>query len=598
MKIYMLRTHTCWELTAKHIGQEVLVMGRVNKIRNLGGMTFIDLRDRYGITQILSNNNDQDIKSEYVVKVTAKVVARPDNMINKDMITGEIELHPSNIEIISTCAELPFSIDHENAVGEEIRLQYRYLDLRRESARKMLEMRSKLSTETLNFFVKKDFLNIETPSLIKNTPEGSREYIVPSRQEPGNFYVLPQSPQQLKQMLMVAGVDKYIQIARCFRDEDPRGDRQPEFTQVDFEMSFVEEKDILDITQEYFIHISEKLYPNKKIKRTPFPHITRKDAMSKYGSDKPELRTKDLHIIDVNSRAHNTEFGVFKNAESVQCIVAPEEYSRWIIEKELEPVIKENGGKWLAYLILNEEWPRGGIAKFFTKEQIEQLKEITGAKTGETILFQASTRTETVELLWALRIKLLKKHNLLVWLEDELAFAFIVDFPLFELNDEWNLSAVHHAFTKPKDKYIPRIKELWVKLRAGEKITAEDKAKLLDIEADCYDIIVNGYELGGGSIRIHDRELQDAIFAILGITVQQTQERFGHLLKAFEYWVPPHGGCAFGFDRIVMIYQNMPNIREVIPFPKNQKMQDLMLHAPSAIDATLLDELQLKVIEK
>ena len=601
----MIRTHTCWELNSSNIGQETTLWAWVNKIRNLWGLYFIDLRDRYGITQITIDPNDtqisnteallSEIKNEYVLKITGTVKSRPESMINKDMKTGEIEIHPQDIQILSTCGELPFSIDHENPVWEDIRLEYRYLDLRRESMRKILEIRSKIYNETLKFFEEENFITVETPCLIKNTPEGSRELIVPSRLSPGEFFVLPQSPQQLKQMLMVAGIDKYIQIARCFRDEDPRWDRQIEFTQVDFEMSFVDQEAVIAMIEKYCLHLATTIFPQKKILETKTPHIKRVDCMNTYGSDKPELRTKQLQITELTERAHTTDFSIFKNAPCVKAMLVPKTLSRSEIEKELEPVIKENGGKWLAYLIFDNGEVRGGIAKFFNEEQINKLKEITKVQDGQSLLFQATQWLECVELLWAIRNPLIKKLNLLEWKEEELSFTFVVDFPMFELNNEGNLSAMHHPFTKPKDDQIPRIKSLWRKIREWYQITDEDKQKLIQVESDGYDIILNGYELGGGSIRIHDKDLQDAIFAILGLNAKQTQERFGHLLKSFSFGVPPHGGCGLGFDRIVMVLQNLPNIREAIAFPKNQKMQDLMLKAPSSIDQTLLDELNISI---
>ncbi len=603
----MLRTHTCGELNAQLADQEITICGRVNKTRKLGGMTFVDLRDRYGITQVVidpSKTNDSitsnidTIKNEFVLKITGTVIARPANMINKDMQTWDIEIFPTEIEVLSTSEELPFSIDHENAVGEEIRLEHRYLDLRRKTQQENLRMRHNIFMETMKFFEEKEFLYVETPNFIKNTPEGSREYVVPSRHEAGKFYVLPQSPQQLKQMLMVAWTDKYFQLARCFRDEDPRGDRQPEFTQVDFEMSFVEQEDIIKIIYDYFMHISSKLYPNKTIQNEAFMRMTWKDAMNIYGSDKPEIRTTEFSFIELTERAHTTEFGVFKNAECIKCIVAPEAYSRSIIEKELEPIIKENWGKWLAYLIFTEGEVRWWIVKFFTPEQIEELKKQTWVQEGQTLLFQATSWLECVELLWALRITLIKKHNLLENKENDLGFLFITDFPMFELNEQGTLTSMHHPFTKPTDVNVPYIKELGQKIREGYELTKEDYTKLLTVNSDGYDIVLNGYELGGWSIRIHDPKLQDATFALLWLSAKQVQDRFGHLLKSFSYGVPPHWGCAFGFDRIVMVYQNMPNLREVIPFPKNQKMQDLMLKAPSPIDKATLDELHLKIDDK
>ena len=598
----MLRSHTCWSLTAKNIGETVKLSGWVNKSRNLGGMLFIDLRDRYGITQITLdpakvNFELPEIKAEYVLQVGGKVIARPDTMINKDMITWEIEVEPTKISVFSTCKELPFSVDHENPVGEDLRLEYRYLDLRRKTMKENAVMRHKIVLETMNFFDKKEFLHLETPTFVKNTPEGSREYVVPARFEPGKFFVLPQSPQQFKQMLMVAGFDKYFQIARCYRDEDPRGDRQPEFTQVDFELSFVEQQDILELIEEYFMHLSAKFYPNKKIKAEPFPVLTWKEAMDLYGIDKPELRVDNFTFHEVTEWAKKSDFTVFQQAPCVKALVLPKEMGRSEVEKKYEFLAKSFGSKGMPWLCLNkEEGLKGSITKFIDEAALEELKQLTGATEGTTIIFQADTWLKACEYLGKLRIEAIKQLDLLKGKEDELAFCFVIDMPLFEEGDDGELGATHHPFTKPTDKDIEFVKKLGNKIANGEKMTDEEREQLLEVKSDSYDIVLNGYELGGGSIRIHDAELQHAIFALLGLSEQQIQERFGHLLKCFAYGVPPHGGCAFGLDRIVMLYQNMENIREVILFPKNQKYRDLMLNAPSDIGEGLIHELGLEVL--
>ena len=598
----MLRSHTCWSLTAKNIGETVKLSGWVNKSRNLGGMLFIDLRDRYGITQITLdpakvNFELPEIKAEYVLQVEGKVIARPDTMINKDMITWEIEVEPTKISVFSTCKELPFSVDHENPVGEDLRLEYRYLDLRRKTMKENAVMRHKIVMETMNFFDKKEFLHLETPTFVKNTPEGSREYVVPARFEPGKFFVLPQSPQQFKQMLMVAGFDKYFQIARCYRDEDPRGDRQPEFTQVDFELSFVEQQDILELIEEYFMHLSAKFYPNKKIKSEPFPVLTWKEAMDLYGIDKPELRVDNFTFHEVTEWAKKSDFTVFQQAPCVKALVLPKEMGRSEVEKKYESLAKSFGSKGMPWLCLTkEEGLKGSIAKFIDEKALEELKQLTGATEGTTIIFQADTWLKACEYLGKLRIEAIKQLDLLKGKEDELAFCFVVDMPLFEEGDDGELGATHHPFTKPTDKDIEFVKKLGNKIANGEKMTDEEREQLMEVKSDSYDIVLNGYELGGGSIRIHDAELQHAIFALLGLSEQQIQERFGHLLKCFAYGVPPHGGCAFGLDRIVMLYQNMENIREVILFPKNQKYRDLMLNAPSDIGEGLIHELGLEVL--
>lgn len=595
----MYRTHTCWQLTSNNIWQEVILSWWVNKIRNLGGMTFIDLRDREGITQVTydpSTHNFQlpEMKSEYVIKITWKVMARPDNMINKDMITGEIEISPTAIEIISTCKELPFPVDHEAPVGEDIRLEYRYLDLRRKTMKENIIARHKVFTETLKFFDHEDFLHIETPAFVKNTPEWSREFIVPARFEPGKFFVLPQSPQQQKQMLMVAGVDKYIQIARCFRDEDPRGDRQPEFTQVDFEMSFIQQQDVLDIIEKYFVYITKTIFPQKKITQEPFPVYTWHEMMDLYGSDKPELRTEEFSFQELTAWAKTIDFGLFQQSTSIKAIMVPKSLSRSEADK-YESFLKQYGSKGLAWLSMTSEWLKWSISKFISPEAVDQLPN--KPEWEWTLLFQVGEWENVTKYLGMLRTKLIQDFESLKGKENEVSFAHIVDFPLFELGSDGSLGAVHHPFTKPKDEDIPFVKELGKKMSEGEPMTEEDKQKLLSIKADCFDIIFNGNEAGWWSIRIHDRELQHAIFAILGLSEKQITERFWHMLKSFEYGVPPHGWCAFGLDRIVMLYQNMENIREVIAFPKNQKYRDLMIDAPGEIDEQLLYDLWLQVIE-
>jgi len=604
----MYRTNTCWELNASFIGREVTLAGRVNRIRNLGGLTFIDLRDRYGITQVMIDPNKadltiengklEDIKAEYVLQITWNVVARPENMVNSEMTTGEIELQPSILRILSSCAELPFTIDNENPVGEELRLEYRYLDLRRKSLKESMLVRSQLFSHTIKFFDEKGFVYFETPCFTKNTPEGSREFVVPARFDQGKFFVLPQSPQQYKQMLMVAGYDKYIQMPRCFRDEDPRGDRQPEFTQVDFEMSFAEQEDVLAVIQEYFLDIT-KSFPQKKVKNLNFPRYTRKESMNNYGSDKPDLRVEEMKFVDVTERSKKVDFSLFKDVEVVKCLVAPKEFSRGEIEKIYEPVIKENGGKGLLSLILGVDGEmKGSLAKSLDENLKAELLKVTGAQSGQTLFFQFGPWLTSVELLWALRIKLLKELHLLDDKQDLLDFAFVINAPMFEMGSDGSLGATHHPFTKPQDEYIPYLIDLADKMRKGYTLTDENKKKLTSMESDAYDIVACGYELGGGSIRIHDQKLQHAVFTILGLKEEDIQFRFGHLLKCFTFGVPPHGGCAFGFDRIVMIYQNRENIREVIAFPKNQKYRDPMFGSPSEIDDQLLKDLGLKIVGK
>ncbi len=484
-------------------------------------MTFIDLRDRYGITQITYNPSQAnfslaEIKAEYVLRIQGTVKARPAEMINTAMHTGEIEIQPSKIEILSESQELPFSIDHENPVGEDLRLEYRYLDLRRKSLKESIIMRHKIYLETMNFFDQQGFLHLETPTFIKNTPEGSREFVVPARFDPGKFFVLPQSPQQHKQMLMVAGFDKYYQLARCYRDEDPRGDRQPEFTQVDFELSFVTQEEIIDLIQAYFLHLVKKYYPQRPLLAEPFPIFTWQEAMDQYGSDKPELRVDGLTFIDTTEWGKKSDFGLFQSSTCIKAMVIPKEMGRSEIEKKYEGFVKNKGSRALPWICFSKtEGVKGSIAKFFSPEALEELKNLTQAQTGDTVFFQADSWLNACNHLGMLRTEIIKELNLLEGKEEQLAFAFVVDMPLYELGDDDQLGATHHPFTTPKMEDIPFVLSLAQKIQSGKTISAEETQQLLQVKSDAYDIILNGFELGGGSIRIFDSELQHAIFSIL-----------------------------------------------------------------------------------
>ncbi len=484
-------------------------------------MTFIDLRDRYGITQITYDPSQADfslaeIKAEYVLRIQGAVKARPTEMVNSAMHTGEIEVQPSKIEILSESQELPFSIDHENPVGEDLRLEYRYLDLRRKGMKNSIMMRHKIYLETMNFFDQQGFLHLETPTFIKNTPEGSREFVVPARFDPGKFFVLPQSPQQHKQMLMVAGFDKYYQLARCYRDEDPRGDRQPEFTQVDFELSFVTQEEIIQLIQEYFLHLVKKYYPQRPLLAEPFPILTWQEAMDQYGSDKPELRVSGLNFIDTTEWAKKSDFGLFQSAACIKAMVIPKEMGRSEIEKKYEGFVKNKGSKALPWICFSKtEGAKGSIAKFFSPETLEELKTLTQAQTGDTIFFQADSWINACNHLGMLRSEIIRELKLLEGKEEQLAFAFVVDMPLYELGDDGQLGATHHPFTTPKAEDIPFVLFLAQKIQSGKPLSAEETQQLLQVKSDAYDIILNGFELGGGSIRIFDSELQHAIFSIL-----------------------------------------------------------------------------------
>nr|WP_275052397.1 aspartate--tRNA ligase [Candidatus Vampirococcus lugosii] len=453
-------------------------------------------------------------------------------------------------------------------------MKYRYLDLRRENMKDNIITRHNMTKKIFDYLVDNDFLYIETPSLIKNTPEGAREYIVPSRNNPGEAYVLPQSPQQLKQMLMLSGFDRYFQIARCFRDEDLRGDRQPEFTQIDIELSFAEQNDIIDIISNLFGELTKELFDNKLI-NDEIPIISWEDVMNRYGIDKPELRTKEMQIIDISDIASKSDLKVFGDVVNkggvIKSMVVDSIFTRSQIDKYTS-LLQEKGAKGLAYIIWDEEGPKSPILKFFSDDLQKELFEKLGLSKGKTAFFQATDWLLANEYLGYLRTILIRDLELTKGKENELNFAWIVDFPMFEIDEETGkFASMHHPFTKPKEEFVPFLKEIGQKLKLGNKLTEEEKKQVLNVKADAYDLTLNGYEIAGGSVRIYDQELQETIFYILGMNETEIEERFGHMTQAFKYGVPPHAGIAIGFDRVVMIYQNMPNIREVIPFPKTQK---------------------------
>ena len=584
----MYRTHTCNDLTEKDEGSEVTLSGWVHRRRDHGGVIFIDLRDRYGLTQIVSDpeglkeaHDAMDrVRSEYVVKITGTVRKRPEGNANKDLNTGGIEVLVTSCEVLNPSLTPPFEIDQDKEVGEDVRLTYRYLDLRRERMRNNIVLRHQVVKFIRDFFEKENFVEVETPILIKGTPEGSREYLVPSRLYAGNFYVLPQSPQQLKQLLMVAGFDRYFQIARCFRDEDQRGDRQPEFTQLDLEMSFVEEEDVREINERLLLELLKKFKPEKKVLQTPFPVMTYHEAMNTYGSDKPDLRF-ELQFEDVSEVVKNSEFGVFAGAvESggvVKALRVPggAGLSRKDID-ELTEVAKIYKAKGLAYIVVEEDELRSPIVKFMKKEETDAILEATGAEAGDIIFFAADRFVVACESLGQVRLAVARKLGLI----DENVFAgcWVNDFPMFEQDEETGeVGAMHHPFTAPKD----------VDVFVNDPLNALSKG---------YDLVLDGNEIGGGSIRIHDGEVQSKVFEALKITPEDAELRFGHMLKAFKYGAPPHGGIAWGIDRLIMLFAGEPNIREVIAFPKDQKAKDLMLGAPSEMPEVQTDELHIKTV--
>ncbi|MBP9718487.1 aspartate--tRNA ligase [Candidatus Gracilibacteria bacterium] len=586
----MYRSHTCNQLRKKDTGTKVTLAGWVKTRRDHGGLIFIDLRDRYGFTQIVSDPERfpeahkilEGVRSEYVLQITGVVRERPQGQYNEKVTTGEIEIVVENTVILNESKTPPFPIDSDSSVNEEMRLKYRYLDLRGERLKHNMEMRHNVIKFIRDFLSQEEFLEIETPILIKGTPEGSREFLVPSRLHPGTFYVLPQSPQQLKQLSMVAGLDRYFQIARCFRDEDQRGDRQPEFTQLDMEMSFVDEEDVMSVNERLMIALCEALAKDKKLLNKPFPRMTWHEAMSRYGSDKPDIRF-EMEIQDASDIVKESGFKVFKDVVAKGGVVkmlrvpgAAAKFSRSKID-ELEAKAKTYGAKGLAYIVVEEQGLKSPILKFLSETEQKQLIEKSGAQVGDIVFFTADEFVTACTSLGNVRLACADEFNL----RDPNIFAFlwVIDFPMFEWSKEDNaLTAAHHPFCSIKLEDVHYLEKEPMKARAK-----------------AYDFVLNGVEVGGGSIRIHKPELQAQIFNILGISQEDAQRRFGHMLEAFTYGAPPHGGIAWGLDRLVMIFCNEPNIREVIAFPKDQKARDLMLDAPSTIPEKQIEEMNIRV---
>ncbi|MCF7845686.1 MAG: aspartate--tRNA ligase [Candidatus Peribacteraceae bacterium] len=581
------RSHACDELSEKNIDKEVQLVGWVDRRRDHGGLIFIDLRDRFGITQIvtdpeLSGNAHkifETVRPEWVLQIIGKVRARPAGQENSKMATGKIEILVSEVKVLNEAETPPFEIADENDENEEVRLKFRYLDLRRKRLQSNIVLRHKLLQATRKFFYDQDFVEIETPILIKGTPEGAREYIVPSRVHAGKFYVLPQSPQQLKQLSMVAGFDRYMQIARCFRDEDQRGDRQPEFTQMDLEMSFVDSEDVMNVNEAALIAITKECRPDAKLKFEKFPRLTFDDAMNRYGSDKPDLRY-ELEFNDISEECKGCGFGIFANVvESggvIKILRVPSgaKFSRKDIE-ELTEAAKIYGAKGLAWIKISEKFEGVPVEKLgadLTKKIVDKC----GGEKDDILLFAADEWETACNSLGAVRIAVAEKLKLLEGKENEFAFAWITDFPMFAKDGETGeLASIHHPFTRPKNP-------------------ADLDSDPLKARAEAYDVILNGYEIGGGSVRIHERDLQKKIFDILKISDEDAERRFGHILKAFSFGAPPHGGIAWGLDRIAMLFAGEPNIREVIAFPKTNKAEDLMLGAPDIIPAEQLKEANIR----
>ncbi len=583
----MYKTHTCGELRASHIGQTVTLAGWVHRQRDHGGVTFIDLRDRFGIVQIVANPGDpntqviQDARSEWVLQVTGEVRRRPAGAENPNLPTGEIEVEVKTCQALNPAKPLPFLISKDEDTDENVRLKYRYLDLRRERMQRNLLLRHKVIKFMRDYLDRQGFIEVETPILFKTTPEGARDYLVPSRVHPGCFYALPQSPQQLKQLLQVSGIERYFQIARCFRDEDLRGDRQPEFTQLDLEMSFVHRDDVLAVVEGLFTAMLPAVAPHKRLLASPWPVLTYNEALERFGTDKPDLRF-GMELYNVGDIFANSSFMVFQNTLKaggiIKCLVVPgcAEYTRKEVD-DLTNFAKEQGAKGLATLALTAEGVKGTAQKFIRPEEVAALRARTGAKDGDLILFVADQKNVANKTLSALR--LLFRDRLKLADKDVMAFAWIVDFPMFEWNEEeqkWD--AAHHPFTMPKMEDLPKFDT--------------DPGSIL---SDAYDMVCNGYEMASGSIRIHRRDIQFRIFQLLGLNEEDIQKKFGHMLEAFEYGAPPHGGMAPGIDRLVMLLADEPNIREVIAFPKNQAARDLMADAPSPATDKQLRELHIRV---
>ncbi len=586
----MYKTHTCEELRPEDAGQTVLLAGWVHRRRDHGGVTFIDLRDRFGLVQVVSNPETSkeahqvllEARSEWVLQIEGIVRLRPPGMENPRLPTGGIEVETTWVRVLNASKTPPFLINKEEEVDEQTRLHYRYLDLRRERMRDNLELRHKVVKFIRDYLDARGFIEVETPILFKTTPEGARDYLVPSRVHPGEFYALPQSPQQLKQMLMVAGIERYFQIARCFRDEDSRGDRQPEFTQLDLEMSFIEREDILQLIEGMFTQLVTVLLPEKRLLANPWPRLTYREAMERFGKDNPDLRF-GLELQDLTDWAAGSGFKVFEEAANqggnVRGINAKGlgDYSRKQID-ELVEFVRSFGAKGLAYLALTTEGEeRSSFTKFLSPEKLADFKERLGAEPGDLLLCVADEPAVVYESLGRLRVHLAERLGLRN--PEVLAFCWVIDFPFVNWNaDEKRWDPSHHLFTAPMTEDIH-----WLDSDPG-------KAR-----GQQYDLVLNDYEVGGGSIRIHDRKLQEKVFHLIGLDPEVAQERFGHMLEAFEYGTPPHGGIAPGIDRICMILAGEPNIREVMAFPKNQAARDVMADAPSPVEAAQLRELHIKL---
>ena len=585
------RTHRCAELSKANIGEKVTIMGWVQKNRNKGGLIFVDVRDRSGLIQVVFEEGSTEkelldkaakLRSEFVVAVVGTVEARS-GAVNENLATGEIEIKPEELRVLSEAETPPFPIEENSKTKEELRLKYRFLDLRRPDIQRNLIMRSKVATLTRQFLAEEGFLEIETPFLIKSTPEGARDYLVPSRVHPGDFYALPQSPQIFKQLLMCSGYDRYFQIVKCFRDEDLRADRQPEFTQIDMELSFVDVDDVIDVNERLLQKLFKEVL-NIDV-QLPIQRMTWQEAMDRFGSDKPDIRF-GMELVNVTETVKECEFAVFKNAiengGTVRGINAKGQGA--MPRKKIDKLVdfaKDYGAKGLAYIAIQEDGAvKSSFAKFMTEEEMQALIKAMDGENGDLLLFAADKNTVVWAALGALRLELARQMELLD--KNEYKFLWVTEFPLLEWSEEENrFTAMHHPFTMPMEEDL--------------KYIDSDPGR---VRAKAYDIVLNGTEVGGGSVRIFNQEIQKKMFEVLGFTPEQAQEQFGFLLNAFKYGVPPHAGLAYGLDRLVMLMAKQDSIRDVIAFPKVKDASDLMTEAPAAVETAQLEELGLELLKK
>lgn len=590
----MYRTIMCGELRAAHVGTEVRLSGWVQRRRDLGGLIFIDLRDKTGIVQVVFNNDidaanfekAQQLRNEFVINVSGSVVKRSDNAINMKHATGEVEIMANGLDILSKSETPPIYIEDDDQVTEALRLKYRYLDLRKPSMQKFLFTRHKIAKATRDFMDGNGFTEVETPTLMKTSPEGARDYLVPSRVQPGNFFALPQSPQLFKQILMVAGFDRYFQIVKCFRDEDLRADRQPEFTQIDMELSFVEKEDVMEINEKLMKHVFKTVLDYDI--ELPLPKMTYKEAMDRYGSDKPDVRF-GLELKDISAIVKDSDFKVFADVAAQGGLIRAingKGIGAKLSRKEIDALgefVKIYKAKGLAWINVTEEGVKSPIAKFLKEEEMKALLAEMDAQVGDIIFIVSDAKAKVVfDSLGQLRLELGRKFGLID--ESKYAMLWVTEFPLLDYDEEAKrYVAMHHPFTSPMDEDM-------------ELLDSGDPEKMQQVRAKAYDFVMNGYELGGGSIRIHRQDLQEKMFGLLGFSKEEAWAKFGWLLEAFRYGVPPHGGLAFGLDRIVMLMTGTDNIKDVIAFPKTQTASCLMTNAPSPADAKQLEELKIALV--